>query len=150
MKILDVLFYYYYLIYTKKITTTTPLETTIFCLGASIGFELLCIIYFILIFFCLKIGKYVFFVFEGLPIVALYFLYWKNSRYKKVLKQKPKFYNSHKKTKVIVGVFFVFTASSLVWQPVLIEYLVKENIDCKQKVVVEEIVKEKFISLFGE
>ena len=149
MKILDVLFYYYYLIYTKKIATTTPIETAIFCLGASFGFELLCIIDFIITFFCLEIREISYLI--GLfPIVTLYFLYWRTGRYKKVLKQKPKFFNSHKKTKVIVGIFFIFTASSLVWQPILIKYIRDEKIDCKQRIVVEDVVKEKIISLFSE
>ena len=138
------------MIYTKVIPDDEPNATAIFCLGASFGFELLCVMYFFLLFFCLEIGKYAYYFVAGFPIITLYFLYWRTGRYKKVLKQKPKFFNSHKKTKVIVGIFFIFTASALVWQPILIECLVEDKIDCKQRIVVEDVVKEKIISLFSK
>ena len=80
MKILDVLYYYYYLIYTKVIPDDEPNATAIFCLGASFGFELLCVMYFFLLFFCLEIGKYAYYFVAGFPIITLYFLYWRTGK----------------------------------------------------------------------
>ena len=149
MKFLDVLFYYYYLIYTKEITTTTPLETTIFCLGFCMGFPLFCIIDFILTFFCLEVGQIAYFLIAGFPIITLYFLYWRTGRYRQVLKQKPKFFNSHKKTKVIVGVFFVFTASFMLWG-VFPVHALGNYLGCDNRTAIDDIVKEKITSLFSK
>ena len=113
------------------------------------GFPLFCIIDFILTFFCLEVGQIAYFLIAGFPIITLYFLYWRTGRYRQVLKQKPKFFNSHKKTKVIVGVFFVFTASFMLWG-VFPVHALGNYLGCDNRTAIDDIVKEKITSLFSK
>jgi hypothetical protein len=127
---MDVIYYYYYLFYKNVLTVNWPHETTIFVLGFSEGFFFgIFIDAMASMIFRVSFGIY---LMVGTFIVTwgVNYLYFNHSgRIDRIVMDKPKFYNDHRLSQIISVIFFVVTASSLFWGPVLSRYV--HDIYCK-------------------
>ena len=132
MKILDVLYYYYYLFYTKIIPEDEPNATVIFTLGTSCSFPLGMLLDCVLSYNCYYSNPYLLCSVGILLMALFYFLYYRTERYKKVIKAKPKFFGSHRKTIVLVAIFEFSMLSFLFWGPIVSKNIFDEC-DCKKE-----------------
>ena len=131
MKILDVLYYYYYRYSVKILRESEPHATTGFMLSVSEAFLINGIINFITsTFFC-----YSFISFKSFPIAILviilflnYLFYQKTGRSRRIIKEKPVLWNSHRLSIIVTILFWAITFSWLFWV-VPVTKLILEN--CK-------------------
>ncbi len=118
--VMNVLYYYYYLIYIRVIPETRPSINSIFTLGFSISLWVNFSSQVVLIkTSCQSIGVWGMMSISLIIIGCLYYYFLRNERYKEVIESQPKFFENHILTTVIVVTFFLLSASSLVWGPII-------------------------------
>lgn len=117
MKILDVLYYHLYMLYEKKIPTTDILFSTNFVLGFCLSCPLIFIVCVILTVLKFKIYTSVLFALSGMTIIFMYLFYQKSERYKRILKEKPKFCKSDTITKFLVFILIIILLSFVLLIP---------------------------------
>jgi len=121
---MDVLYYYYFLFYAKVLKDDEPHLLTIMALSASQGFALsVSLSLFLLKFFCLEMNKLLLFLPICLFLLFNYLHFYKSGRSRKIVKEKPMFFSSHKLSVALTLLFFIATFSTLIWGAVYARYL---------------------------
>ena len=125
---MNVLYYYYYLFYTRVLPDDEPHATVIFTLSFS---ESLLVNYSIDLvgahLFCkFLLGKWSMIIIFVMIMVVNYLIYHKTGKNKKVVENKPKFFNSNIASIAITGVFFLITTSFLFWMADYLMYVIDQ------------------------
>jgi len=121
---MDVIFYYYYLFYTKIIKDDEPFATTCWALSASEGFFSAVMLHiFFTRFFCFQTSKWMMVIPTCLFLLINYLYFNKSGRSRKIVKEKPMFFSSHKLSVALTLLFFIATFSTLIWGAVYARYL---------------------------
>jgi hypothetical protein len=123
---MNVFYYYYYLFYTRVLPDDEPHATVIFTLSFS---ESLLVNYFIDFacahLFCkFLLGKWPMIAIFLLIVAVNYLIYFKTGRNKKVIENKPKFFNSNRASIILTGIFFLVTTSFLFWMGDYLVYVI--------------------------
>ena len=126
---MKVLYYYYYLFYTKIIPDDQPNATVIFVLSFCSSFLFMGITDIISnMYFSYSLSKYqmlgIFIAF----VIKNYFVFYRSGKYKRIIEDKPMFFNSHKISILLTLLYAIITISSLFWAPVV----VKDIIDARK------------------
>lgn len=113
--IYKVYFYYYYLLYTRIIPDATPYSTSIFVFGMLISYVASGTIDIIsILLYCKGIGVYSMLGITILSLILSYLLYKKYGG-KKIISEKPLFFNSHGLSLAIVSISSLAIISWLFW-----------------------------------
>lgn len=127
---MNLLYYYYFLFYTKVLPDNEPHATTVFTLSLSESFIVNGVLDILLAYlFCFSLNKWSMIIISLLIMGINYLLYSRSGKAKKIIKLKPKVFNSNKLSIVIVILFFVITASFLFWGPIYVKHILEEH--CK-------------------
>lgn len=119
---INVFYYYYYLFYTKVLPDNQPHTTVIFTLSFSLSLfvnSLLCLIsakiedYFL--------TNYIAFGIFAVITVVNYLVYYRTGRCKLLVREKPKFLNSHKLSILLTLIFSIISISYLFWGPIYLK-----------------------------
>ncbi len=124
---MNVFYYYYYLFYTKVLPDNQPHLTVVFTLSFSLSLlvnGLLSIIAAYAVNY--NMSNYVMAgIFVIIMIVNYLVFYW-SGKGKRLVKEKPKFYNNHKLSVLFTFVFFLITTSYLFWGPLLLKSMLEK------------------------
>lgn len=121
---MDTIYYYYYLFYKQILKDNTPNLLATLALSASEFFPVFGIIDFtIWILFHSNVNINIMFVVLLLCAFFNYLHFHKTGRAKRIIKEKPMFFNNHKASIFITILFFLFTVSFLFWGPILSKHL---------------------------
>ena len=125
-----VIYYYYFLFYSKVLKDDEPHLLTTLALSASGGFFMMYLIDTIWVhLFCeFLLGQWGMLTVIGSMILINFLIFHRTGKAKKVIKEKPKFYNSNSVSIVITLLFFLFTLSLLFW---VSDYLLYVIDNCK-------------------
>lgn len=116
MKIAKVFYYYYYLFYTKVIPDEQPNATVIFALSFIQSLWINAIIDSLaLAVFCYKVSKWIMIIIAVMLIGMNYWYFHKNNDVKEIVNSKPKFFNNHRLTIIIVLAFSIIGVSWMFW-----------------------------------
>ena len=122
---IDVFYYYYYLFYTKVLSEDQPHSTVVFTLSFSLSLFVNGIFNLVTIHFAnfalppsIMIGTFI--------IIGLvnYFVYYRKGKGMRLVKRKPRFFNSHRITIILTLLFFLVTTSFLFWGPIYLKSMI--------------------------
>lgn len=126
MKVLEVLYYYYYRLYSLSKIDDEPTFTTRLALTASESFlatGVLSILY--AYFFCKKFSGIELIIIAVIFLGLNFYFLLTSKRVEKIIREKPKLFNSDIISFVFTVVFFVFTTSILFWLNDAIDYIIE-------------------------
>jgi hypothetical protein len=112
---MKVIYYYYYLFYQKILDPDPKLAAT---LGVTslVGFFLVAIFNIVLAqLFCFDFNKYCIIAVFAVTLLANTFYFFTSKKVSKILRAKPKFFNSHRLTILFIWVFSIIVISTLFW-----------------------------------
>ncbi len=121
---INVFYYYYYLFYTKVLPDDQPHSTVVFTLSFSLSLlvnGLLSIIS-----ACVANYNMSNYVMVGIFVAILvvnYFVFYRTGKGKRLVKEKPRFFNNHRLSMLFTLIFFLATTSFLFFGPVYIKSL---------------------------
>ena len=113
---MDVIYYYYYLFYSKIFKDDDPALQATLALSASESF--------MFIFFVAEplflhwFNSFSTWIFIGIIFIITYinwYYYIKLKKHERVVENKPKFFNNHFLTIIIVAVFFIISVTWFFW-----------------------------------
>jgi hypothetical protein len=108
---ISVLYYYYYLFYTRILPDDQPHATVVFTLGFTLSLIINCIVNIILAYIAnISLGKWEMLGLLAIVLVILYFVYHKNGKGKKIVKEKPMILNN---TVSIIFTILIFILAML-------------------------------------
>lgn len=121
---MNVFYYYYYLFYTKVLPDNQPHSTVIF----TLSFSLSLFVNGVLSLIAAHLKSYVIsnYVMVGIFVAIMvinYFVFYRTGKGKRLIKEKPKFFNSHKLSILLTLIFFLITTSLLFLGPIYIKNL---------------------------
>lgn len=121
---MKVFYYYCYLFYTKVIPDNEPFAMTVFALSFTESFLLfsLCNIVFAYL-YCIELSKWIGISMMIVISVLNYFIFNKSGLARKIVDDKPTFFDSDQASKVIFGLFFFLGVSSLFWGPIWMKHI---------------------------
>ena len=123
---MDVIYYYCFLFYRKVLKEDEPHATTIWALGFGEGYFISVVCDIVAMrYFCYDIITYFMFPIMGVALLFNYLHFSKSKRSRKIVKEKPVFFGSHKISIILTVVFFVIIISSMFWGPVCSKYLLE-------------------------
>lgn len=112
----EVLYYYYYLFYTRIIPDSEPHATVIFSLSFVESLLINGIIDFIAVtWFCFKVGKWTMIAITALTILLNYWYYQRSGLNTTIVREKPRFFGSHKLTILLTLLGSLLVISWLFW-----------------------------------
>lgn len=119
---MNVFYYYYYLFYTKVLPDNQPHSTVVF----TLSFSLSLLVNGLLSIIAASVANYNMsnYIMAGLfvmIIVVNYLVFYRSGKGKRLVKEKPKFYNNHKLSILLTFMFFLITTSYLFWGPILLK-----------------------------
>ena len=92
---ISVLYYYYYLFYTRILPDDQPHATVVFTLGFTLSLIINCIVNIILAYTTnISLGKWEMLGLLAIVLAIMYFVYYKNGKGKKIVKEKPMILNN--------------------------------------------------------
>lgn len=113
---ISTLYFYYYLFYKKILRDNEPHMLATLVLGFSFSLLLIGIIDItVASLFKLKLGHYTMLGINLLMITVFYLTFHRTGKAKEIVKEKPKFFNSHTLSILITFLFFAITTSFLFW-----------------------------------
>jgi hypothetical protein len=113
---INTLYYYYYLFYKKILRDNEPHMLATLVLGFSFSLLLIAIVDITIAhLFDLKLGHYFMLGINIFMIAVFYFTLHRTGRARKIVKEKPQFFNSHAVSILITFLFFAITTSFLFW-----------------------------------
>ncbi len=114
---MNVFYYYYYLFYTKVLPDNQPHSTVIFTLSFTFSLILNCIVNITLAYILgISLGKWEMIGIFVFIIVLLYFAYYRNGKGKRIVKEKPKIFNSNRISIVLTALLFLIGILALFLQ----------------------------------
>ncbi len=119
---IKVFYYYYYLFYTKVLPDSQPHSTVIFTLSFSLSLlinGLLSLIFAHVANY--NMSNYVMVGIFVTIMVVNYLVFYRTGKGKRLVKEKPKFFNSHRLSILFTLLFFLITTSFLFWGPIYIK-----------------------------
>lgn len=126
---MNILYYYYFLFYTRVLSDSEPHPTTIFTLSLSESFLINGVIQILFAHsFCIALSKWYMITILVLIIGVNYLIYTKSGKDKKIIKMKPKIFNSNILSAFVVFVFFVISASFLFLAPIYVRQILEGNL----------------------
>jgi hypothetical protein len=112
---MKVLYYYYYLFYQKILDPDPKLAATL-GVTALLGFFSSGVISIgLAYFFCIDFNKYCMIAVMAAVLLANTFYFFTSKKVLKILKAKPKFFNSNGLTILFIWVFSIIVISTLFW-----------------------------------
>jgi len=119
---INVFYYYYYLFYTKVIPDNQPHLTVIFTLSFSLSIlinGLTSVIFAYMVNY--NMSNYIMAgIFVAIMIVN-YLVFYKTGKGKRLVEERPKFFNNHRLSIFITLMFFLITTSFLFWGPIYLK-----------------------------
>ena len=113
---ISTLYYYYYLFYKKILRDNEPHMLATLVLGFSFSLLLIAIVDIAIAhLFELKLGHYTMLGINVFMIAVFYLTLHRTGKAKKIVKEKPQFFNSHALSILITFLFFAITTSFLFW-----------------------------------
>lgn len=113
---INTLYYYYYLFYKKILRDNEPHMLATLVLGFSFSLLLIAIVDITIAhLFDLKLGHYLMLGINIFMIAVFYFTLHRTGRARKIVKEKPRFFDSHVLSILITFLFFAITTSFLFW-----------------------------------
>lgn len=113
---INTLYYYYYLFYKKILRDNEPHMLATLVLGFSFSLLLIAIVDITIAhLFYIKLGHYFMLGINIFMIAIFYFTLHRTGRARKIVKEKPRFFNSHAVSILITFLFFAITTSFLFW-----------------------------------
>lgn len=110
------LYYYYYLFYKKILRDNEPHMLATFVLGFSFSLLLIGIVDITIAhLFKLKLDHYTMLGINLFMIAVFYLTLHRTGKAKEVVKEEPRFFNSHALSILITFLFFAITTSFLFW-----------------------------------
>lgn len=123
---MDVIYYYCFLFNVKIIKDDEPYATTVWALGFAEGYFLTVAFDIVSMrYFCFDIIEYFMFPIIGITIVSNYMFFNRSKRSRKIIKDKPTFFGSHKISMILTIIFFVVLISSMFWGAFYSKYLLE-------------------------
>jgi peptidoglycan/LPS O-acetylase OafA/YrhL len=105
---MDVLFYYYYLCYKNVIPDVKPHLTAIWSISVIIAFLIIIPIDLFCIYkFHIVLDVWIWIVVIVTVLFVMYLYYIKSNKWKKIIKEKPMLWNSHKLSIIFAVSFFL-------------------------------------------
>lgn len=124
---MNVLYYYCYLFYTKVIPDDEPYATTVFVLSFLESFLMFSVISLTLAHFqCISLSKWFGVSLMIILSVVNYLVFNRSGLSRRIVNEKPTFFNSHQISMVIFGFLFFLCASSLFWAPILSKHILEQ------------------------
>ena len=131
---MDVIYYYCFLFYKNIVKDDEPYATTVWILGFGEGFFLSAISDIISTkIFCYDLIKYSMLPIIGMTLLFNYFYFNKSGRAKKIVKEKPVFFGSHKISIMITTFFLIILISTMFWGPLYAKHLLDINCGSRLK-----------------
>lgn len=125
---MDIIYYYCYLFYTRIIKDNEPYAATAWALGFIEGFFASVILNIVSIhFLCFSLGKWRMIGIGIMFLLGNYFYFNKSGRAKKIVKNKPVFYNNRRISIILTSIFFAVLISSMFWGPLYTKYLLDKH-----------------------
>ncbi len=119
---MNVFYYYYYLFYTKVLPDNQPHSTVVFTLSFSLSLLVNGILSIIAAYVAdYNMSNYIMVGIFVAIMVVNYLVFYRTGKGKRLVKEKPKFNNSHKLSVLLTSVFFLITTSYLFWGPILLK-----------------------------
>lgn len=113
---INTLYYYYYLFYKMILRDNEPHLLATLVLGFSFSLLLIGVIDIAIAHLLkLKLGHYTMLGINLFMIAVFYFTLHRTTKAKEIVKEKPKFFNSHVLSILITFLFFAITTSFLFW-----------------------------------
>ena len=114
---IKVLYYYYYLFYTKILPDNQPNGTVIFTLSFSLALFINGLINITLAStISYALDKYSMMGIFALILYVNYWQFYKKGKWKRIVKEQPKFFNNHRLSIMLTILFFLITTSFLFWE----------------------------------
>lgn len=116
---MNVLYYYCYLLYTKVIPEDEPYATTVFVLSFLESFFVFSVCNVIVAYLnCITLDKWIGISLMAIFLVINYLAFNRSGLSRKIVEERPTFFNSHQISIVIFGFLFFLSVSSLFWAPI--------------------------------
>lgn len=116
---MDVIYYYCYLFYKKVLRDSEPNMLTILVISAAYSFPISIIIEIIVIKnYCISLPAWQMFLTTPFFVFVNYLSFYRNDRYKNILRKEPKFFGSNSLSIIITVLFFLIAFSFVFWGPI--------------------------------
>ena len=117
-------YYYYYLFYKKILKDDTPHVLTRMAISACEAIFINAIIDVIAVTnYCHKIDPWIFYLTIACFLIINYFVYSKSGKGAKIIKEKPKFFDSNEISIALTLLFFIVTVSWMFWGSFYAKYI---------------------------
>jgi uncharacterized membrane protein len=119
---INVFYYYYYLFYTRVLPDNQPHSTVIFTLSFSLSLLINGLLSLIASYVAnYNLSNYIMVGIFVIIMILNYLVYYRTEKGKRLVIEKPKFFNNHKLSILFTLMFFLITTSFLFWVPILIK-----------------------------
>jgi hypothetical protein len=119
---INVFYYYYYLFYTKVLSDNQPHSTVVFTLSFSLSLLVNGLLSIISAFVAnYNMSNYVMIGIFVTIMVVNYLVFYRTGKGKRLVKEKPRFFNSHRLSILFTLIFFLVTISFLFFGPIFLK-----------------------------
>jgi hypothetical protein len=116
IRFMKVLYYYYYIFYTRVIPDNEPHATVIFTLSFSEGWLINGLLDILMAHsFCKAIPAWFMIMIFFILILVNYLIFSRTKLSKAIVLEKPKFFNNHRLSIFIAGLFALVSVSFMFW-----------------------------------
>lgn len=119
---MKVFYYYYYLFYTKVLPDNQPHSTVVFTLSFTLSLIINSIVNMVLAsFFNTSLKKWEMIGIFAFVTLLIYLVYYRSGKGKRIVKEKPKIFNSKSASIILTALLFLFGILALFLQADIIK-----------------------------